>query len=161
MWALALLGNALLRASNQSVLHVCIIVYSSQSVYCSFITCCLTVNIVGQHLATYFAEWQKANTLMSCSTYAGNVDIEQLNCFVFLTMKSTKLVWHWYGFNLSSFVIKVNSHALFIAHLQNKEIRTGNKVKGCPSSFSALLLHVAAPYCGWVLVKRDCSRVCG
>lgn len=92
-----MLGNALLRASNQSVLHVCIIVYSSQSVYCSFITCCLTVNIVGQHLATYFAEWQKANTLMSCSTYAGNVGIEQLNCFVFfyyeINQTRVALIW--------------------------------------------------------------------
>ena len=33
--------------------------------YCSFITC-VTVTSVGQHLATYFAEWQ----IMSCSAYA-------------------------------------------------------------------------------------------
>lgn len=36
-----------------------------------------------QHLATCVAEWQKPNTIMSCSTYAVNVNIEQLNCLFF------------------------------------------------------------------------------
>lgn len=94
----ALLGNALLRPSNQSVLHVCVNVYSSQSVYCRFITCCVTVTIVGQHLATGFAEWQKANIIMSCSTYAGNVNIEQLNFFfVCLWIRNTQNARYWYS----------------------------------------------------------------
>lgn len=52
MWTLALLGNALLWTSNQSILHVCVIVYSCESVYSSFIICFVNVSTVGRHLVT-------------------------------------------------------------------------------------------------------------
>lgn len=163
MWTLALLGNVLLWTSNQSVLHVCVIVYNSQLVYCSFITCRVTVTGVGQHLATYFAEWQKANTIMSFSTYAGTVNTEQLNC-IFLgggVWHHNKLTRHWCRFNPSSFLVKLISQGVFIAPLQNVEVRLGSIDMGWPSRFSVLLLHVAAPLCGWVLVNWDCLRGCG
>lgn len=42
-----------------------------------------------------FCEWQKANTIMSCSTYAENVNIEQLNCFLGLLNPQTHVALMW------------------------------------------------------------------
>lgn len=87
---LALLGNVLLWASNQSVLHVCVISFfkSSESLYGSSITCRVIVSNVGQHLSPSVAEWQMTDTTMSYLC-------------IFLVMKdSVKGKWHWCGFFL-------------------------------------------------------------
>ncbi len=48
----------------------------------------MTVSSVGRHLAICVAEWQKANSIMNCSTYAEKVTISNRTVF--------------FGFNRSS-----------------------------------------------------------
>lgn len=97
---------------------------------CSFITCCVTVTSAGRHLATYFAEWHKANTILSCSTLC----------------RECKLRWHWCGFKLSSFIVKLKvrqtSQSVLNALLQNVDASLGER-------FSALLVHIAGPCTAW------------
>lgn len=95
IWTIALLENALPWTSSQSVLHVCVVVYPSQLPYCGFIQCCVAIGCVGQHLATYFAEWKYTNQTVNGSLWSAKP-------FSFFLLPPT-LVLHWSG--LSRFCV--------------------------------------------------------
>lgn len=49
-------------------------VYSTQSVYCRFITCCVIVGVVDQQWTSSFAELQKAKDIIRRSSYTENIN---------------------------------------------------------------------------------------
>ncbi len=108
--------------------------------------CSVIVSSVGQHLAVYVAEWQKANTILSYSAYAENINMSNKTVFTKgLYSPQSHMVLMWVQSLLLFVSLATQS---LIAHLQNAKVRTGNMDEGFSSSLS--LLPVAVLCTDWM-----------